>query len=139
MKRFFSFAVVIVALTTLSLLSCGMNVRAQESSSLGVESATICRDVVAREPVDAGTLFPASVAKLYCFTKIVNIQGPNQVTHVWYHGDTERARVSLAVNSPSWRTYSSKAIQPHETGVWYVDVLGPDGGRLASLTFEVTR
>jgi hypothetical protein len=139
MKRFFSFVVVLVALTTLSLLSCGMNAQAQESSSLGVESATICRDVVAREPIDAGTLFPASVGRLYCFTKIVNIPGPNHVTHVWYHGDTERARVNLAVDPPRWRTYSSKAIQPHETGVWYVDVLGPEGGRLASLTFEVTR
>jgi hypothetical protein len=85
-----------------------------------------------------GTVFPASVGKLYYFTKIVHANPPTEVTHVWYYGDTEKARVTLRVNSTSWRTYSSKIIQFRETGVWYVDVLGPDGNRLTSTTFEVT-
>jgi hypothetical protein len=116
-----------------------MGVNVQGAVSLGVESATICRDVMARTPVDGGTSFPVSLGKLYCFTKVVDVSGPTDVTHVWYYGDTERARVTLSVNSPSWRTYSSKIIQPHEIGEWHVDVLGPSGDRLVSVPFETTR
>ena len=139
MVRFYAFRMPLIALATLCLLSSAVASRAEETASLGVESATICRDVVAREPVGSGTLFPASAGRLCCFTKIINIQSPTEVTHVWYYGDTERARVTLPVSPPSWRTYSSKIIQPHEMGIWYVDVLGPGGSRLSSVTFEITQ
>ncbi len=128
----------LVALTTVCLLSTTVALFAQEANPMAVEPAAICRDVVAREPVGAGTVFPVSVGKLCCFTRIVNAVPPTVVTHVWYYGDTEKARVSLRVNASIWRTYSSKVIQPHETGIWYVDVLEPNGNRLTSMTFEIT-
>jgi len=128
----------LVALTTVCLLSTTVALSAQEANPMAVEPAAICRDVADREPVGAGTVFPASVGQLCCFTRIVNAAPPTVVTHVWYYGDAERARVSLRIGAASWRTYSSKIIQPHETGIWYVDVLGPDGNRLTSMTFEIT-
>jgi hypothetical protein len=100
--------------------------------------ATICKDVVDREPVDSGNSFTADVGKLYCFTKIMGAESPTHVTHVWYFDGTERARVDLAVNAASWRTFSSKIIQAHELGAWRVDVLDADGNVLKSLDFEVT-
>jgi hypothetical protein len=130
--------VCVVALTTICLLSTMSALYAQEAAPLAVESAAICTYVVEREPIDSGTVFPASVGKLYCFTKIINADAPTVVTHVWYYGDAERARVSLRISSATWRTYSSKIIQSHESGIWYVDVLGPDGNRLTSMTFEIT-
>ncbi|MBW2058614.1 MAG: DUF2914 domain-containing protein [Deltaproteobacteria bacterium] len=139
MKRIFTSYLVIFALVALALFLPLLTSQTQAAGPLGVESATICRGVVARTPVDPGTSFPVSVGKLYCFTKIVNVPGPTAVTHVWYYGQTERARVTLSVNSPSWRTYSSKIIQAHEIGPWHVDVLGPSGEVLTSLYFEVTR
>jgi hypothetical protein len=128
----------VIALIALCLLVTSVALHAQEAGPLAVETATICQDVLDLEPVGMGTVFPASVGKLYYFTKIVHANPPTEVTHVWYYGDTEKARVTLRVNSTSWRTYSSKIIQFRETGVWYVDVLGPDGNRLTSTTFEVT-
>jgi hypothetical protein len=59
------------------------------------------------------------------------------VTHVWYFGETERARVGLDVRSGSWRTFSSKIVQPYEIGDWHVDVLGEDGQLLMVIPFEV--
>lgn len=110
----------------------------QEAPELTVSVATICRDVVDREPMDSGNSFTADVGKLYCFTKIMGAESPTHVTHVWYFDGTERARVDLAVNGASWRTFSSKIIQPHELGAWRVDVLDADGNVLKSLDFEVT-
>jgi hypothetical protein len=110
----------------------------QQAAQLKVSVAAICRDVLDHEPDGYGTSFPVSVGKLYCFTKITGAQSPTQVTHVWFFDGNERARVDLAVKSSSWRTYSSKIIQPHEIGTWRVDVEDLDGNVLKSLEFEVT-
>jgi hypothetical protein len=112
-------------------------IKAEQADGLEVIRGAICRDVVDREPVDAGTQFAPSVGKLYCFTQITGAQGPTEVFHVWYFAETERARVSLSVNGSSWRTYSSKIIQSHEIGGWRVDVLDPEGKVLETLLFEI--
>jgi len=107
------------------------------AASLQVESAVICEQVVDREPVDVGNSFSATVGKLYFFTKIVGAEGNTQVTHVWFFGDTERARVTLSVRASNWRTYSSKRIQAHETGAWRAEILDAEGNTLATARFEV--
>ena len=112
--------------------------KAQEPANLQVEVAAICKDVVDRAPVDAGTSFAASVGKLFCFTKIDGASNPTHVTHVWSFDGTERARVELAVNSPSWRTFSSKNIESQEVGAWRVEVIDAAGNVLQTLNFEVT-
>jgi hypothetical protein len=139
MNRFYTSSLAVITLAIICLLCWTTNLHAQQTMSLGVESPAICRDVVGREPVDPGYSFPASVGKLYCYTKIVKVQGPDRITHVWYYGSIERARVSLRIDSPSWRTWSSKIIQAHEIGAWHVDVLGPGGEKLDLVPFEITR
>ena len=137
MKKMVSFSVVMVCLITLCLLIPAAG--AQEASKVQVVAAAICKNVVDREAVDVGTQFSNSVSRLYCFTKAVSTQIPTEVVHVWSYGDVERARVSLAVNAASWRTYSSKAIQPHEIGSWRVDVLDTSGNLLETINFEITQ
>jgi hypothetical protein len=109
------------------------------AADLQVEDAAVCTDVVDRQPVDSAVEFPASVGRLYCYTRIIGAQEPTQVVHVWYFGDVERARVTLSVNGSNWRTYSSKVIQPHEIGSWRVEVLDPDGNNLETVQFDVTQ
>jgi len=116
-----------------------MGVNVQGAVSLGVESATICRDVMARTPVNGGTSFPVSLGKLYCFIKVVDVSGPTDVTHVWYYGDTKRASVTLSVRSMNWRTQSSKILQAHEVGTWHVNVLAPSGEILRTIYFNVVQ
>jgi len=111
--------------------------KAQETASLEVAVAAICSDVVDREPVDVGNSFEVSLGRVYCFTTIIGAHSPTEITHVWYFGDIERARVNLAIKASSWRTYSSKRIQRHEIGDWHVDVLDPNGEVLKTLQFKI--
>ena len=138
MRRMNWFLIVLVAFVAMSFLQAGTT-DAQQAASLSVADGSICRDVINRQPVDVGTSFEASVGKLCCFTKILGAAGPTKITHVWYFGNTERARVSLDVNSASWRTHSCKIIQAHEVGAWHVDVLGPGGEMLQTLEFTITQ
>ena len=110
----------------------------QEPLVLKVAAAAICRDVVDHEPINVGNSFPSSAGKLWCFTRVVGALSPTEITHVWSFGEVERARVNLPVDAPRWRTYSSKLIQPHETGDWRVDVLDQMGETLMTLRFKVT-
>ncbi len=137
MKKFLSNLTILIVLIGTFIWLPGA-IQAQEAPSLEVAVAAIAQDVVDREPVDAGVSFSASVGTLYCFTKIAGVQSPTQVTHVWYYGATERARVDLDVNSDGWRTWSSKIIQSHEIGSWRVDVLDSAGTVLKQLQFEIT-
>ena len=137
MKRFYYPLLILVMVITISL-SQAVTTRAQGTTSIEVAAAAICRDIVDREPLDAGDTFEASVGKLHCFTRIVGAQNPIRITHVWYFGDTERARINLSVRSSSWRTRSSKRIQSHEIGDWHVDVVGLGGEVLRTLYFEIT-
>lgn len=109
------------------------------ADGLQVERAVICEQVVDREPVDVSSSFSATVGKLYFFTRIVGAEGNTQVTHVWYYGDTERARVTLSVRASNWRTYSSKRLQAHEIGAWRAEILDAEGNTLATARFEVTQ
>jgi len=138
MKKF-SFQLNAVVVLTVTFLCLPLAAKAQQAPAVEVAVAAVCRDVIDREPVDAGISFTASVGTLYCFTKIAGAQSHTQITHVWYHGADERARVDLDVNSDGWRTWSSKIIQPHEVGSWRVDVLDSAGTVLKELQFEITQ
>ena len=138
MKRFFFSSGVCVAIMSLCLI-IPFSSHAQQAGALRVESASICTGVANREAVDAGTSFSVSVGKLYCFSKIADIQESTEIVHVWYYGETERARLSLGVNPPAWRTYSSKIIQAHEVGAWRVEILDASGNLLETAKFELTQ
>ena len=112
---------------------------AYAANELSVEEAVVCEGVEDRAPVSAGTSFPIAVDRLYLFTKVVGAETPTEVTHVWYYGDTERARINLSIGGMSWRTYSSKKLQEHEIGDWRVEVLGPTGEILKTVRFEVVQ
>jgi len=127
-------------LLMLSLTLCiTINAVAQETSSIQLESAVVCENIVDREPEGAGTSFSVTVGKLFCFSKIIGAEDPIEIAHVWYFGDTERARVTLPVKTNTWRTYSSKVLQDHEIGPWHVDLLGPEGDVLETIEFEVVQ
>jgi hypothetical protein len=128
----------LVVLSPLLAICLPFTAVAQQDNGLEIAKVAICRNVVDREPVDEGTSFEAPVAKLYCFTHVTGAQDATEIYHVWYFAESERAVVKLQVNASSWRTYSSKIIQPHEIGEWRVDVLGTEGDVLKAVHFEIT-
>jgi hypothetical protein len=109
---------------------------AQETAP-SVETMTFCTAVEERQPVAADTTFAADTEKVYCFTKILGVQGESTVTHVWFRGDKEMARVELSVRSASWSTWSSKRLLPEWAGTWRVDVLDASGSVLQSQEFTL--
>ena len=110
----------------------------QQSGNLNVTTAVISKNIVDRQPMEPGSRFSVSDERLYCYSKITNIENSTQIFHVWYFGDTERARVALNISPPSWRTYSSKRIQAHETGNWHVKILDAAENLLDKIEFSVT-
>ena len=138
MKRYllgYSLCIAIVLFFLLSPFSS----QAQQAGEMTVASALICKNVANREPVEAGTSFSSSAGRLYCFSHITGIQNHTEIVHIWYYGETQRARVSLRVQPPKWRTYSSKIIQAHETGAWRVEILDATGNRLETVRFEIVK
>ena len=137
MKKFqISFAAILCVFFS---LSPAQNLFCQEGSSLEIKDAAICLNVENRECVDPNDEFSTADEILYCFTRVTGAKEDIEVTHVWYYGDVERARISLSVRSSSWRTFSSKRIQVHETGKWRVEVLGPGGTLLKTIPFTVAQ
>lgn len=110
---------------------------AQGSGTLSVEEMTFCTAVQDRAPAGIDTAFASTVEVVYCFTKVSGAADTTAVTHVWYHGDREAARVELAVKGSAWRTWSSKKIAPEWQGAWRVDALSADGTVLKSASFSV--
>jgi len=110
---------------------------AQETTGPTIDTGVICTSVEDRAPVGADSTFAKTVGTLCCFTKITGVTGESSITHVWYWGETERARVELPVRSVSWRTYSQKAIMEHEVGAWRVEILDAEGAVLKTLRFTI--
>lgn len=84
----------------------------------------------------AAQSFPASVGRVYCFTRVTGAEAGSQVQHVWYHGDEEVARVTLNIGGSPWRTWSSKTLPEDAAGQWRVDVVQNDQV-LTSVSFTV--
>lgn len=119
------------------LVGAFLAVTAPLASGITLSHAVMTSAVVDREPVDGATSFPADVGQIVCFTRIASSE-ETVIYHAWRHGDTLRAKVQLSVGkSSSWRTWSTKRINPSWTGAWTVDVEDADGKVLRTLTFTI--
>lgn len=114
-----------------------LGIAAAASAAVTVEDAVVCTSVVERTPEGTATTFPPEVGRIYAFTRVVGMEPPGTVTHRWIHGGNTVAEVPLEVKSPSWRTWSSKAILPGQTGPWKVEILDGGGNVLGTLEFTV--
>ncbi len=110
---------------------------ASTASTLSVGKAVISTDIVERDPVGEGTIFPASVEKLYCHSLILGADEETTIHHVWYWGNQQMADITLDIRSPRFRTYSSKRILSEWKGTWRVELTGPDGEIMATAAFNV--
>ena len=109
---------------------------ALEPPALVLEEIQICTAVEDRQPSGVGTVFPADLDKLYCFTKIGGADRATYVYHVWYFGDDEVAKVKLPVNSNPWRTWSSKKLYKG-LSKGHVEIVSENGAMLGKAEFEI--
>lgn len=107
------------------------------SQDLSLETATFASNVQDLTPVNPSTTYPGTVGTIYFFTKVLGAHDPTTIYHNWYHNDEKVATVPLKVKSASWRTYSSKLIEPTETGTWVVEVTTENGTTLTKKTVTI--
>jgi len=126
-----------VALAPFVLLHVPAMAQEAATGELAVVEAAVATGVVDRQPQGSAETFAPSVGELYCWTKVTGAADGTKLEHVWYHGDQEVARIAVTVNGPTWRTWTKKTIPAEWTGGWRVDVVGPDGTVLKSVSFTV--
>jgi len=103
--------------------------------TLHIGDGAITTAIENQMPVDRVNYFAADFGKLYCFTRIIGAEVNTEITHVWYYQENEMARVTLAIGSGDWRTYSSKRFLPQWAGAWEVVVLDAAGDRIGMIPF----
>ena len=129
---------VVMLAAVLMAVAWGSVAQAAETAAPRVEIGFgTALDRETRTLVESATAFPANTERVWCLTRVIGLEAPATVTHVWYHGGQTRARVDLTVGSADWRTWSSKRMLPGWTGTWEVKVLDADGTVLGSASFEV--
>jgi hypothetical protein len=110
---------------------------ASAQGGLSVAESSVATDVVDRMPTGVAMTFPASVGRVYAWTRVQGASGETTIHHVWIHGDVERADIELRVGGSPWRTWSNKAIVPEWTGDWRVEVRDSSGNVLETIPFTV--
>lgn len=109
---------------------------AQETpSSVKIEDAVVCQDVVDRAPVGSGEVFAKEINKVYCFCRVLGAQPNTRIIHNWYYNGSLKASVKLTVRSSNYRTWSSKTLLPEWGGEWMVEILLEDGTPMQSIIF----
>ena len=113
--------------TALILAAFGL----QGVSAAEVARAQFTTGVVDREPVDAVRGVSADTDRVFFFTELRDLQGQH-VVHRWEYAGEPVAVVGFDVGGPRWRVWSSKQMEPEQTGTWRVYVVKEDGSVLAS-------
>jgi hypothetical protein len=108
-----------------------------QTGDIQVQGLAIGTDIAERTPQGVEEKFDATVGKLYAFTRVVGAEHHTTVHHCWYWGEQLMADVELPVQSASWRTWSSKNIEPHWIGHWKVEIIAENGMILDTVTFAV--
>ncbi|MDA8137476.1 MAG: DUF2914 domain-containing protein [Desulfobacteraceae bacterium] len=102
-----------------------------------IQDAVVCQDVVDRAPVGSADVFSKNIAKVYCFCRVIGVEGESFITHNWYYKGALKSSIKLPVRAASWRTYSAKTMNPEWTGEWMVEILSATGTPLGSIVFLV--
>ncbi len=99
-----------------------------------------CTSIENRQPVGETATFLPDVGRIYVYSNIhLNAPGDTSILHIWNFNGKKMATVTLPIKGASWRTFSSKKIDPSWLGEWRVDLATPKGEILKSVTFRVEK
>jgi len=88
-----------------------------------------------REPVDKVTNLINDKTRVYFFSEIKDAAS-QKVTHRWEHDGKVVSEVGFDIGGDRWRVYSSKTLDPAQTGEWKVSIVDGDGRTLGANTFS---
>ena len=100
-----------------------------------VKKAQFTSGVENHEPKDNLDSLTNDQTRIFFYAQLVNLQG-QEVTFRWSYNDVTQAEVKQTPTSVSYRTNTSKTLDPSKLGTWKVDVVDASGNVLTSKTFE---
>ena len=110
---------------------------AKEVGALAISRLVVGTGVENREPVGAAEKFPLSAEKVYCFLEATNIAKDTEITLVWFNGEKEVWKISLALKQgPKWRTWAIKNPRGLK-GDWKIEAKDADGKVMKDVKFKV--
>ena len=109
------------------------------NARLIIKDIRICKTVSNRNPMGAHTYFGNNVDSLYCYTRIQNPGGKQEVTHLWYYKEKLISQVRYNIKrSNIYRSWTKKTILPSQVGSWRVDVQDSSKTVIGSKSFYIT-
>ena len=136
MKRT-SFLIAVVTCVSTLILAISHKGYCMDEPGFGIGRMVLSEEVVNREPVGEAVTFSAATEKVYCFLEATNIEWDMDVVFVWYHENTELAKIALPIKQgPRWRTQSSKKVEGLK-GSWRVELQESSGIVLNTVFFTV--
>jgi len=90
------------------------------------------------EPADSITTLGNDQTRIYYFTELKGFEG-HKVTHRWEHDGKVMYEQAFDVESPRYRTYTSKTLDRSWTGEWKVSVIDDAGATVSASTFSYTK
>lgn len=105
------------------------------AGAIEIAEGVITTQVENHRPVDRVQRWSAAAGPLYCFTRIIGVEEPTPIFHVWYRGSQEMARIELRVRHSPFNTWSVKALEGGWTGDWRVEVVDSSGRVLRTIPF----
>ena len=105
---------------------------------MSLSRAVMCEEIQDRQPVRPTVLFSISLGRAYCFTTFTNVPEKILIYHRWYRRDVLNTTIRLAVNPPSWSTFSNIQLRESDKGPWRVEITDDRGTHYGTLRFSVT-
>ena len=113
-------------------------VEEKQKDILRLRDIQICKNVINRIPVGTDVYFSKNVDSLYCYTRIQNTGGKQEVKHAWYYEDRLMTQIRYNIKKSNiYRSWTKKTILRNQIGKWRVDVLDSDGTIIGSKKFEI--
>ena len=111
----------------------------KKEKPLSIKDLQICQFIKNRNPIGSNAYFSDNVDSLFCFTRMENLGGKQEVAHLWYYEDRLVGQVKYNIKrSNNYRSWTKKTILPSQIGPWRVDVQDTSGTVLASKFFFIT-
>jgi hypothetical protein len=111
----------------------------EKEKLLSIKDIQICQFIKNRNPIGSSAYFSENVDSLFCFTRMENLGGKQEVAHLWYYEDRLVGQVKYNIkSSKNYRSWTKKRVSPSQVGPWRVDVRDTSGTVLGSKFFFIT-
>ena len=108
-------------------------------TTMTVRDIQICKRIINRNPVGTDNYFTNNIDTLFCYTRIQNTGGKQELAHLWYYDNQIVTTVRYNIKTSNiYRSWTRKTIFPHQIGTWRVDVLDSADVVIGSKSFYIT-